>query len=156
MRPLIVDGDLLDQPVECIVNPWNRNIIAWWLLLPQGVAGAIKRKGGLSPFFELGRQGALPLGGAVFTSAGRLPFRGIIHVAGINMWWRASPQSVKGSVRSAMAIAGELGLASVAFPVVGAGVGGYSEDEAIELMLQAFEPLDSRIICRLVRFRPST
>lgn len=51
MRPQIVEGDLLDQPVEAIENPWNRNIIPWWLLLPQGVAGAIKRKGGYRPFF---------------------------------------------------------------------------------------------------------
>ncbi len=32
----IVEGDLLDQDVEVIVNAWNRNIIPWWLLLPQG------------------------------------------------------------------------------------------------------------------------
>jgi len=31
----VVDGDLLDQRVEVIVNTWNRNIIPWWLLLPQ-------------------------------------------------------------------------------------------------------------------------
>ena len=47
-RPVveIVEGDLLDQDVEVIVNAWNRNIIPWWLLLPQGVSGAIKRRGG--------------------------------------------------------------------------------------------------------------
>lgn len=28
----IVDGDLLDQSTEVIVNAWNRNIIPWWLL----------------------------------------------------------------------------------------------------------------------------
>ena len=43
----ICDGDLLDQDVEVIVNAWNRNIIPWWLLLPQGVSGAIKRRAGL-------------------------------------------------------------------------------------------------------------
>lgn len=32
----ICDGDLLAQDVEVIVNPWNRNIIPWWLLLPRG------------------------------------------------------------------------------------------------------------------------
>jgi hypothetical protein len=31
----ICDGYLLDQKVEVIVNAWNRNIIPWWLLLPQ-------------------------------------------------------------------------------------------------------------------------
>ena len=154
MRPVLVDGDLLDQPVEAIVNAWNRNIIPWWLLLPQGVAGAIKRRGGYRPFIELGRQGAIPLGGAVLTCAGRLPFRGIVHVAGISMWWRASPLSVQGSVRSAVAVAAREGFASMAFPVRGAGVGGYSEDEALELMLQAFEPLEVACNCVIVRFRP--
>jgi hypothetical protein len=33
--PEIVHGDLLDQPVEVIVNARNRNIIPWWLLLQQ-------------------------------------------------------------------------------------------------------------------------
>ena len=42
MEPSIIDGDLLDQDAEVIVNAWNRNVIPWWLLLPQGVAGAIK------------------------------------------------------------------------------------------------------------------
>src|SRR5687768_13024288 len=80
-----VSGDLLDQDVDVIVNAWNRNIIPWWLLLPQGVSGAIKRRAGYAPFREVGRHGPMPLGSAVFTSAGRLPHRGIIHVAGINL-----------------------------------------------------------------------
>src|SRR5258708_6276170 len=56
MQVLITDGDLLDQPVEAIVNAWNRNIIPWWLLLPQGVSGAIKRRGGIMPFREVARH----------------------------------------------------------------------------------------------------
>ncbi len=59
MNVTIVDGDLLDQNVEVIVNAWNRNIIPWWLLIPQGVSGAIKKRGGLQPFRELGRMGAI-------------------------------------------------------------------------------------------------
>src|SRR5256885_13525477 len=101
MEIRITDGDLLDQDVEVIVNAWNRNIIPWWLLLPQGVSGAIKRRAGYKPFFELGRAGPIALGSAVLTSAGRLPFKAIIHVAGINMLWRASAQSIQGSVTSA-------------------------------------------------------
>ena len=61
-------GDLLDQPVEVIVNAWNRNFIPWWLLLPQGVSGAIKKRAGYAPFRELSRAGVLPLGGAVVTN----------------------------------------------------------------------------------------
>ena len=102
MKITVTQGDLLDQPVEVIVNAWNRNIIPWWLLLPQGVSGAIKRRAGAQPFREVARFGAIPLGGAVLTSAGRLPFRGIIHVAGINMLWRSSEYSIRQSVRSAL------------------------------------------------------
>ena len=53
----VCQGDLLDQDVEVIVNAWNRNIIPWWLLLPQGVSGAIKRRAGTSPLKEVGRHG---------------------------------------------------------------------------------------------------
>jgi hypothetical protein len=31
----VVEGDLLDQEVDVIVHAWNRNVIPWWLLLPQ-------------------------------------------------------------------------------------------------------------------------
>lgn len=65
MKVEVVEGDLLEQDVEVIVNAWNRNIIPWWLLLPQGVSGAIKRKGGTTPFKEVRRHGPIPLGGAV-------------------------------------------------------------------------------------------
>ena len=51
----VVEGDLLDQNVDVIVNAWNRNIIPWWLLLPQGVSGAIKRRAGTAPFREVRR-----------------------------------------------------------------------------------------------------
>jgi len=133
-RVSIKDGDLLDQPVEVIVNAWNRNFIPWWLLLPQGVSGAIKRRGGYEPFRELSRQGVLPLGGAVLTGAGRLPFRGIIHVAGIGFLWRSSEESIRKSVRSALALATEQGFRSLAFPLIGSGTGGGRPDQVQAIM----------------------
>ncbi len=90
----VVQGELLDQDVDVIVNAWNWNIIPWWLLLPQRVSGPIKRRGGTGPFKELAKHGSIRLGETVLTSAGRLPFKVIIHVAGINMLWRASEWSI--------------------------------------------------------------
>ena len=129
MNLTIVDGDLLDQDVEVIVNAWNRNIIPWWLLIPQGVSGAIKKRGGLQPFRELRLMGAIPLGHAVETSAGTLPFKSIIHVAGINMFWRSSERSIRDSVRNAMTLAAKRGYRSVAIPLIGAGSGGGKPDK---------------------------
>ena len=132
-----VEGDLLDQDVQAIVNAWNRNIIPWWLLLPQGVSGAIKRRGGLAPFRELARMGPIPLGGAVVTGPGRLPFEAIIHVAGINMLWRSSEAAIRDCVRNALEIVDARSWATVAFPVIGAGSGGFPQGRAREVMLDA-------------------
>lgn len=152
---MVVDGDLLDQPVEVIVNAWNRNVIPWWLLLPQGVSGAIKRRGGLKPFVEIGRTGPLPLGQARLTSAGRLPFKAIIHVAGIDLLWRASERSIRDSVRSAMDIVAAERFASVAFPVIGAGSGGFREADALATMRAALASVETAADVRIVRYRPS-
>ena len=129
-----IEGDLLDQNVECIVNAWNRNIIPWWLLIPQGISGAIKKKAGYAPFKELGRMGPIPLGSAVITGSGKLPHKAIIHVAGINMMWRSSEIAIRGSVRNAIKIAMENKYRSIAFPLIGAGTGGGKKDNVLEIM----------------------
>jgi len=148
----IVEGDLLDQPVECIVNAWNRNIIPWWLLLPQGGSGAIKKRAGYGPFFELGRMGPIPLGGAVLTKAGRLPFKGIIHVAGIDMLWRSSERSLRACVRNALALAREKGFQSVAFPLIGAGTGGGDPERVLRLMVSEAKASEFEGEVRIVVF----
>ncbi|HYO53928.1 macro domain-containing protein [Archangium sp.] len=153
MTPRIVEGDLLEQRVDAIVNAWNRNILPWWLLLPQGVSGAIKKRGGLAPFRELARVGPMPLGSAVVTSSGRLPYRGIIHVAGINMLWRSSERSIRDSVKNALERAREHGFRSVAFPVIGSGSGGFDEARALAVMVSALEAGGTDIDVTVVRYR---
>lgn len=152
MEVLIVHGDLIRQPVEVIVNAWNRNVLPWWLLLPQGVSGAIKRHGGLAPFREVARHGPIPLGGAVLTSAGRLPYKAIIHVAGINLLWRASARSITEGVRNAMALVDRHGFRSVAFPVLGAGSGGFKAERALDLMVGELDKITSPAEVRIVRY----
>ncbi len=149
----LTTGDLLKQDVEVIVNAWNRNIIPWWLLLPQGVSGAIKKRAGYEPFRELAKLGPIPLGGAVVTSAGRLPFKAIIHVAGISIWWRSSEFSIRESCRNAMRLAREHGYASIAFPLVGAGTGGSSIESSERLMLDqlSMEKFSGKVI--VVRYK---
>lgn len=149
----VVEGDLLDQDVDVIVNAWNRNIIPWWLLLPQGVSGAIKKRGGTGPFKDLAKHGPIPLGAAVLTSAGNLPFKAIIHVAGINMLWRASEQSIRDSVRNAIKIVEENGFHSIAFPLIGAGSGGFNQDRSKEIMLDELQKLESSLQVTVVEFR---
>lgn len=152
MAVRVIEGDLLDQPVDVIVNAWNRNIIPWWLLVPQGVSGAIKRRAGTAPFRELARTGPLPLGHARVTGPGRLPFKAIVHVAGIDLLWRASERSIRDSTRHALAAARGLACRSVGFPIIGAGSGSFDEGRALEIMLAAIGDVrDLDVI--VVRFR---
>lgn len=153
MQLQIVNGDLLDQDVDVIVNAWNRNIIPWWLLLPQGVSGAIKKRGGYAPFRELGKLGPIPLGNAVITGAGKLPFKSIIHVAGINMWWRSSERSIGDSTRNAIALATDHGFRSIAFPLIGAGTGGGSPHDVLAIMQNELSSCDFDGRVRIVRFK---
>lgn len=129
----------------------------WWLLIPQGVSGAIKRRAGVAPsgvapFRELGRAGPMPLGGAVLTGAVRLPYRGIIQVAGINLLWRASRGSIADSVRNAIALARDRGFATLAMPVIGAGSGGFAEAEALAVIDETLRAAEAGPDVTVVRF----
>ena len=152
MKVSVIDGDLLKQDVDVIVNSWNRNIIPWWLLLPQGVSGAIKNKAGYQPFKELPKFESIPLGGAVITSAGKLKHKAIIYVAGINMLWRATEDSIQNSVINAIKISIENNFNSIAFPIIGTGTGSFSEVKALEIMNTALENINNNLDVIIVKF----
>ena len=153
MSVRVVEGDLLDQKTDVIVNAWNRNLIPWWLLLPQGVSGAIKKRAGYKPFIELRKAGVLPLGGAVVTSAGKLPFKAIIHVAGIGHDWRSSETSIRQSVRSALTEAKVRDFHSVAMPLIGAGTGGGSPDNVQNIIEDEAKSCDYGGEILIVRYK---
>jgi len=148
----VIEGDLLSMNVEVIVNAWNRNFIPWWLLIPQGVSGAIKRRAGFEPFRQLPWK-PIPLGQAVVTSAGKLPHRAIIHVAGINLFWRATEDSIRDSVMNAMGLAERRGFSSIAFPIIGSGSGGFSKEKALVIMQAALKTCSAKIRVIIVDYK---
>lgn len=146
----VVEGNLLHQPVEIIVNSWHRNILPSWLLLSrQSIATEIGIAAGREPFKELAEHGSLPLGGAVLTGAGRLKKKGIIHVAGVNLLGWATEKSVRQSAESAMEIVNRLHFRSVAFPVI--GVESMKEQRAYEILTDALMKIPSVAEVRIVR-----
>ncbi len=152
MKPEVVVGDILEQRVEVIVNAWNRNLFPWWLLVPQGVSRAIRKRAGAGPFRELRKKGVMRLGGAVETSAGDLPFRSIIHVAGINLLWFATKYSIQQSVLNAVAIINEKKYASAAFPIIGSGSGSRSREKALAYMMEAFGKIETEANVVIVKY----
>lgn len=157
MEAVVVDGDLLKADAEVIVNPWNRNQ-PWtpdWLARPSGVSGQIKRRGGALAIKELRRTGPMRLGEARWTAAGALPYRGIIHVAGIDNRWRASKASIQVSVISAVKLADARAVRTLAMPVIGAGHGRMNADQALDYIQQALVELgDTRVHVAVVRWSP--
>ncbi|MFK8011949.1 MAG: macro domain-containing protein [Marinicellaceae bacterium] len=156
MKVEIVSGNIIHQDVEVIVNSWNRNIIPWWLLIPQGISGAIKKNAGIQPFKEVAKCGSIPLGEARLTSAGRLNYKGIIHVAGINMFWFANKYSITKSVENAMNIVNQQKFKSVAFPLIGAGSGNRSLQFSHKVMLESFNSLYSKAKVIIVHYDGSS
>ncbi|HEX7473728.1 MAG TPA: macro domain-containing protein [Candidatus Limnocylindrales bacterium] len=100
------------------------------LWMSTGVGGALKRRGGDAIEFAAVRQGPVPLGGAIVTTAGTLAARYVIHAVSIDVARRTNGAAIAAAVRSAMDRAGDLGVTSIAFPALGTGVGGFPLDEA--------------------------
>ncbi len=116
----VVQGDLTLQAVDAIVNAANSS-----LAHGGGIAGAIVRRGGEEIQVESYRKAPVPVGGAVVTGAGRLACRYVIHAVG-PVWGEGDEEAkLRHAVRSALACAEELQLASVAVPAISTGIFGY-------------------------------
>jgi O-acetyl-ADP-ribose deacetylase (regulator of RNase III) len=117
----VVVGDLLSEPVDAIVNAANGH-----LAHGGGVAAAIARAAG--PALEqegdriVATRGPLDVGEAVVTTAGRLPFKGVIHAVGPHQGVGQEEFRLVQALGSAMCRADERGWASVSFPAVSSGI----------------------------------
>ena len=127
-------GDITELELVAIVNAANSDL---WM--GSGVAGAIKRKGGVEIEQEAMAKGPIRPGQAVITGAGRLKAKYVIHCAGMPPGGRATVEYVRSSVEHALRLAKESGIRHVAFPAIGAGVGGLSMEEAARAILDGIE-----------------
>jgi O-acetyl-ADP-ribose deacetylase (regulator of RNase III) len=117
----VLRADLLQQPVDAIVNAANG-----MLAHGGGVAGVISRAAGPELQAESDRivaaQGPFPTGAAVVTTAGRLPFKGVIHAVGPRQGEGEEGAKLEQALDAAFARAREQGWTSVALPAISAGI----------------------------------
>ena len=117
----MVRGNLLEQPVDAIVNAANGH-----LAHGGGVAGLISRAAGPELDREsrllVQKHGFFPTGSAVVTTAGKLPFKGVIHAVGPRQGEGNEEAKLVQALSSAFALAKERGWTSVAFPAVSSGI----------------------------------
>ncbi len=126
---VVARGDITEFAGDAIVNAANNHLV-----LGAGVAGAIARKGGPSIQRECDEHGPIRVGEAAITGAGVLTARFVIHAAAMGDE-PASRQSIAGSTRSALALADEHGIKTIAFPILASGVAGFALDEAARIMV---------------------
>lgn len=122
------NGDICDLEVDAIVNPANPSL---WM--STGVGGAIKRAGGDAIEFAAVRQAPVAVGDAVATDAGALAARIVIHAVSLDRDRRTSAAAIEAATRAAMARAREHEVASIAFPALGTGVGGFPLEDAARI-----------------------
>jgi O-acetyl-ADP-ribose deacetylase len=128
-------GDITAAGTEGIVNAANNE--GW---LGSGVAGAIRRAAGAEVEEEAVAQAPWPVGDAVRTGPGRLADRGvraILHAAAMAPGRPATAEAVGTATAAALRLAAAEGLASVALPALGTGVGGVALEDAAAAMGEA-------------------
>jgi O-acetyl-ADP-ribose deacetylase (regulator of RNase III) len=128
----VLEADICDRDVDAVVNAANNEL---WM--GGGVAGAIKRRGGPAVEREATAQGPIPIGESVVTAAGDLPARHVIHAAVMGRDLQTNADAIRRATLSALARAKELHLASIAFPALGTGVGGFPLHDCARIMADA-------------------
>jgi len=128
----LVRGDICDREVDAIVNAANDHL---WM--GGGVAGAIKRRGGLEVELEAMAQGPIAVGAAVATTAGALNAKHVIHAAVMGQDLSTNAEKIRKATAGALDLAKQMQLTRVAFPALGTGVGGFPPGECARTMLAA-------------------
>jgi O-acetyl-ADP-ribose deacetylase (regulator of RNase III) len=123
-------GDITDWEVDAIVNAANTT-----LAMGTGVAGAIKRKGGVIIEEEAMRQGPVEVGEAVLTTGGNLPATHVIHGAVMNTDLQTDGETIGKTTRAILVLADKHRLTSIALPALGTGVGHVPPPTSADAML---------------------
>jgi O-acetyl-ADP-ribose deacetylase (regulator of RNase III) len=149
----VVRGNLLEEPVDAIVNAANGH-----LAHGGGVAGIISRAAGSALQAESDRlvaeHGAFATGSAVATTAGKLPFKGVIHAVGPRYGEGDEETKLAQALESAFRCARERGWQSVAFPAVSAGIFRVPLDICARAYLQAARRAGLRNVRLCLRDQP--
>jgi O-acetyl-ADP-ribose deacetylase (regulator of RNase III) len=135
----LIEGDITKLDTDAIVNAANER-----LAHGGGVAAAIARSGGPAIQREsnewVRKRGRVPTGSAAMTSGGDLRADYVIHAVG-PVYGSMSPskaaQQLASAVRSALQMADEHDLQSIALPAISTGIFGYPLTEAAHVMLKS-------------------
>jgi O-acetyl-ADP-ribose deacetylase (regulator of RNase III) len=134
----LIKGDITEYKTDAIVNAANSSLKGG-----GGVDGAIHRKGGKQILEECKRivaqHGKCNTGEAVYTNAGLLPSKYVIHTVGPVFRGNLDKQGeqLAACYINSLRIADELDVKSIAFPNISTGVYSFPKKEAAEIAINA-------------------
>jgi O-acetyl-ADP-ribose deacetylase (regulator of RNase III) len=137
----IQKGDITQVQADAIVNPSNG--LGW---MGGGSAKAIKTNGGDLIEVQAVDKAPLEIGKAILTTAGKLPYKGVIHAPTMESPAQiAEPYNVKMAVRGALHLADDKAFKTIAMPGLGTGIGSFPVEQAAKVMIeeiQKFKPIN--------------
>jgi len=136
----ILKGDITEMKVDAIVNAANSSLLGG-----GGVDGAIHRKGGRQILEECilirNRQGGCKTGEAVYTNAGKLDARYVIHT--VDPVWNNGQNEEKKLLKkcytNTLSLAQDLGVKSIAFPNVSTGIYKFPKTVAAKIAIEVIQ-----------------
>lgn len=130
-----IRGNIVGMQTDAIVNAANAG-----LHTGGGVCGAIFAAAGFAEMQAACRSiGGCAVGGAVITPGFRLPAPYVIHAVG-PIWHggnHGEEALLASAYRSALTLAADQGLHSIAFPLLSSGIYGYPKAQALSVATSA-------------------
>lgn len=125
-------GDITTSKADVLVSSDDSN-----LSMGGGVSASIRRAAGQGILIETAKRVPAKLGDVIVTSAGLLPAKFVFHAVTIGDGNLASGDIVANATKRSLTLLRELGLSSIAFPAIGAGVARFALAEVAAKMAEA-------------------